>query len=1136
MRIGLIAQGVAHWQQTPRSQADRRLAQASFWTKKSRRGYPLNSSIPPGKKTRLLLWGATLGLSIAIGLSEVSIFAYFSANRWVNHTLEVEKEIDQWVLSLLDAQTNVLGYVISGQHTYLELFKSSLQLERTHAARLRQLIADNPIQIDNFDTADRGARAATNLFSNLIETANLGRRNEAVLRSDSLQSQSSVNAFNEGWHRVRAEEERLLVERRGASRVRAQVSLLGTISLSVVSFGLLAYAWRLWHLRETLLTKIADDARERLRSLSDIAAALSQARTRAEVVDVIIKQGMRIARSDTCTLHLMDESESALELLGEQGVAPEIVEKIRRITANSGNPDTFANTLSGVSLWAESEADYLSLFPALAGMKVEGPRAKAFWSVPLFVEGRPLGLFAMGFYAPRVFTLDDRSVVETLSKQCAQALLRATLMEREDEARRWLDTTLRSIGDAVIATDPEGRVTFMNAVAENLTGFFEAEARGQVLDNVFRIYSEQTRAVVESPVTKVLREGTVVGLANHTVLRSKRGIEIPIDDSGAPIRNETGQITGVVLVFRDVTQDKRRRVRREFLAQATEALVSSLEYQSTLATVSRLAVPRIADWCAVDLLDAANATPYQAIVAHVDPSKLEFARKLGERYPPDPNASTGAPQVIRTGKAELYPDIPEVLLEKGARNAEHLRLIRELKLESAIVVPLKGRRRTLGAITFIYADSGRHYTEDDLEFAEDFAHRAAMAIENALALKEAETARSLEQQLRSEAEAASRAKDEFLAVVSHELRTPLNSILGWTVILRGRNPSKEIDHGLVVIERNARAQAKLVEDVLDVSRVISGKLSLSLGLTNVSDTIEAAVETVAPAAEDKHIAISCEVRDSALTITADASRVQQIVWNLLSNAVKFTPKGGNISISASRRGSEVYISVIDTGEGILPAALPFVFEPFQQADSSTTRQHGGLGLGLAIVKHLVSAHGGTVSVSSEGKGKGSTFVVRLPARSAVPAIRTTRSPSLADLAARAPKNGPRLDGLSVLLVDDEQDALEVIGEVLRNHGAEVHLATSAERALNQLEHLRPDVILSDIGMPAMDGFALIRRIRALPAELGGRTPAAALTAYARTEDAQRAFAAGFQMHIAKPVEPTQLATVVANLGGRSLDI
>ncbi len=698
-------------------------------------GVPLDSSIPPGKRSRQLLWSATLGLAVAITLSEVSISSYFSASDQVDHTLEVQRENDRWMLALLDAQSNARSYVISGQHEYLALYESALQRERTHAARLRTLIADNPLQVNNVETANRGARGATDFFRDLTETANLGRRSEAVLLSASPQSKASVDVFNEGWRRVRAEEERLLVQRRGISRVRALLSFLGTLLLSVVSFGLLAYAWRLRRLRENLLTEMAVEARARLRGLSDIAAALAQARTRAEVVEVVIDQGMRIASSDVCTLYVMNESESALELVGERGVAPEIVEKIRHITASSGNPDTFTNTLTGVSLWAQSEADYLSLFPALASMKVEGPRAKAFWSVPLFVEGRPLGLFAMGFYEPRVFTLDDRSLVETLSKQCAQALLRATRMQREDETRRWLDTTLRSIGDAVIATDPDGRVTFMNAVAENLTGFSETEARGQVLSEVFCIYSEQTGVAVESPVTKVLREGTVVGFANHTVLRSKRGVEIPIDDSGAPIRNEAGEITGVVLVFRDVTQDTRRRIRREFLAQATEALVSSVDYQSTLSTVSQLAVPRIADWCAVDLLDSTNAAPYQAVVSHIDPTKLEFARKFREAYPPDPTASTGAAQVIRTGKAELYAEIPESLLEQGAKDAEHLRLIRELKLESALVVPLRGRRRTLGAITFIYADSGRYYTEDDLEFAEDFAHRAAMAIENAQALK-----------------------------------------------------------------------------------------------------------------------------------------------------------------------------------------------------------------------------------------------------------------------------------------------------------------------------------------------------------------------------------------------------------------
>jgi signal transduction histidine kinase/ActR/RegA family two-component response regulator len=437
-------------------------------------------------------------------------------------------------------------------------------------------------------------------------------------------------------------------------------------------------------------------------------------------------------------------------------------------------------------------------------------------------------------------------------------------------------------------------------------------------------------------------------------------------------------------------------------------------------------------------------------------------------------------------------------------------------------------------MTFIYADSGRRYAEDDLAFAEDFARRAAMAIENALSLRGAEEARENERWLRSEAELASRSKDEFLATVSHELRTPLNAILGWTVTLRGRKPPEDMDRALAVVERNARAQAKLIEDVLDVSRIISGKLALNLGPTKVSDVVRAAIETVTPAAEAKQIVMTAHLEDESLTITADPDRTQQIVWNLLSNAVKFTPKGGSVSVHVRRDGSDVRMRVTDTGEGIRSSVLPLIFEAFRQGDASTTRRHGGLGLGLAIVKQLVTAHGGSVRAESEGPGRGATFVVDLPARSAVPAVGRPAQRSPSQEGSPVAASAPRIEGLRLLVVDDEQDALDLVGDVLREYGAEVHVASSADEALAKVAEVRPDVIVSDIGMPGVDGYALIRKVRMLSPRDGGRTPAVALTAYAGSDDARRAFAAGYQRHATKPIEPAHLATLVANLGGRSL--
>jgi PAS domain S-box-containing protein len=1003
------------------------------------------------------------------------------------------------------------------------------------AEHIRGLVAASATQVQNVEAADRDARVVMTDLGALVDLVKSGRRDEALSRLASGGSKQLMDRFRADNHAIRSEENRVLLERRADARREGLVALLAAVLLALCSCGLLALAWRREAAHFRVVAAVAADAHTRLKTLSDLAAALSDARSRSEVARVVVDHGMRAAGADTCTLYELDDSGEVLELVGDRGVSAEVIEKIRQVTATSGNPGMFATMKSGAATWVENEADYAKLFPALANLKAQGRRAKAFWSMPLVAEGRPLGLLGVGFYENRRFSPEERDVVETLAKHCAQALLRASRMEREEEARSWFTTTLRSIGDAVIATDARGCVTFMNHVAETLTGWTEGDAEGRPLEEVFDIVSEHTRAAVESPVVKVLREGGIVGLANHTVLRSRAGVEIPIDDSGAPIRNEGGRVLGVVLVFRDVTSDKRDRARSEFLAKAGEALVASIDYQATLATVARFAVPTLADWCAVELLEPGAKASKQVAVAHVDESKIRFAREFGERYPPDPNARTGVPEVIRTGKSALYIDIPQALLEGSARDDEHLEIIRNLHLKSAMVVPLRVRGRSFGAITFVYAESGRRYSEDDLTFAEDFARRAAMAIENALFLRETEEARAKERMLRSEAELASRAKDQFLATVSHELRTPLNAILGWTVTLRQRKQAEDVDRALAIVERNARVQTKLIEDVLDISRIISGKLELNLGPTNVAEAVSAAVETVAPAAQAKDINTSIDVPDGSLTFTADADRLQQIVWNLLSNAVKFTPKGGSVTVGAFRDGSEVCIFVSDTGEGIRSEVLPLVFDPFQQADASTTRRHGGLGLGLSIVKQLVSAHGGTVRAESEGEGKGAKLTVRLPARAVVPAISRMASSDAVQARAAATGPAPRLDGLRLLVVDDEEDALVLVGEVLREQGAEVHCAASALEALARFEEIRPDVIVSDIGMPGVDGLSLIRQIRALTPQQGGRTPAVALTAYARTEEAQRAFAAGYQMHVAKPVEPAHLATVVANLGGRSLD-
>ncbi|MDQ4121584.1 MAG: response regulator [Acidobacteriota bacterium] len=418
------------------------------------------------------------------------------------------------------------------------------------------------------------------------------------------------------------------------------------------------------------------------------------------------------------------------------------------------------------------------------------------------------------------------------------------------------------------------------------------------------------------------------------------------------------------------------------------------------------------------------------------------------------------------------------------------------------------------------------------------ARRALREAEDREARKQAERDRQQllerEQEARRKAEEASRLKDEFLATVSHELRTPLNAILGWATMLRsGQLNEENTAQAVEIIERNARAQVQLVEDLLDVSRIISGKLRLEPEFVDFKTIVENSIEAVRPAADAKMIKIETDFESANNKVFGDASRLQQVIWNLLTNAVKFTPAGGRIRLSLRNQNNCIEFQVTDTGEGISPEFLPFVFDRFRQADGATTRIHNGLGLGLSIVKHLIEMHGGEVSAKSEGIGHGSTFSLCLPQQIIAANERKGEENGKAQF---MPENNHHseqienpLTGLSVLAVDDDEDSREMLQLILEQNGASVVTAGSVAEALEKLQEKKADVLVSDIGMPMEDGYTLVERLRKLPAESGGAIPAVALTGFAREEDNRRALLAGFNKHVAKPIDPENLVREIAEL-------
>jgi PAS domain S-box-containing protein len=762
-------------------------------------------------------------------------------------------------------------------------------------------------------------------------------------------------------------------------------------------------------------------------------------------------------------------------------------ELVRLVRASAGARYFFAVvcTASGIALRVTLEPllglqlPYVTLFPAVmvsAWLGGLGPgllstflssaSAAILWLAP----ARALGLSSPGGVVGLVIFW---AVCVTI---CCLHEVSRRAMRSVGEAEERLRATLVGIGDGVIATDERGHVTRLNRVAEALTGWKEVDARGRSLSEVFVILDEETRQEAVNPVARVLLEGRAATLTNHTILVTRDGRETPIEDSAAPIRDNDGATVGAVLIFRDVGDRRRVEKERTILLEKEQAArreAAAAEEQLRLA------------------LEAGRMGTWQWTIGT---GTVKWSPGLEAIHGLAPGSFPGTFDAVQR---EVHPDdrerVANAIQEAVAKRAPYHIEYRIVRADGSV--------RWVEAVGQAFHDRHGHPSHM-VGVCSDVTDRKR----SEEALKEAD-----------------RRKDEFLAILSHELRNPINAVVGWAQILKsGTLGGDTVRHGLEVIERNARAEAKLVESLLDLSRISTGKLDLQMKPMDLKAVATAAVENARPVAKAKDIELGLEAASDPFTIVADAARLEQVLTNLLSNAVKFTPAGGQVRVQLERADSCVIVRVIDNGNGIAPEFLPFVFDRFRQADSRRERHHGGLGLGLAVVRELVQAHGGVATADSAGTGRGSTFTITLPTR------------RVADIEAARPAQpadgdiGTAINGLRILVVDDDPDARDLLAIALQGHGAAVCTAPSAAEGLRRIEQDRFDVLIADIGMPDEDGYSFLRRVRDREQRQSlTRLPAIAVTAYGAASDREQAFRAGFDLHLAKPVDPDAVLRAVS---------
>ena len=719
------------------------------------------------------------------------------------------------------------------------------------------------------------------------------------------------------------------------------------------------------------------------------------------------------------------------------------------------------------------------------------------------------------------------------NRELDQINQKMTLLYQELEARNhqlqmetaFTGTILDTVASLVLVQNRRGQIVRFNRACEETSGYSSSEVKGLCPWNLF--LSKQEEQIALADFDQVLAGMTI---ERETSWITRGGGHRVIAWSRTPVAGHDGTIEYIISTGIDVTERKRAEKEREqyireqvarseaeaharrteFLADASSVLSSSMDYETILSTIPRLPAPLLADFCFACVAENEDSS-FRVVVSPLESDDRGIFQELHNRTVDrldDPLA-----HVIRTGESVVMRSISESDLQQLVESFKHFTILRELPISSAMFVPLQSGGRALGVMGLLRFNPNCGYGQDDLLVVEDLARRAALALDNSRLYQESKT--------------ANQAKDEFLAVVSHELRTPLNSILGWARMLHdGKLDGANIQRGVETIERNARAQVQLIEDLLDISRIVVGKLRLNISAVAMDRVVEAAIDAVRPMAELKGISLEADIDTSAGPISGDPDRLQQVIWNLLSNAIKFTPEGGKVAVALRRDNTHVQVEVSDTGKGVTSDFLPYAFERFRQANTGVTRSHGGLGLGLAIVRHLIELHGGTVRAQSEGEGTGSVFTVDLPIRAV-----HQREP-MAEAPGKEYRESKPLEGLLVLVVDDQADALDLIGIVLEQYGASVLTASSAAEALEKLASSAPSVLICDIGMPETDGLSLIQSVRSQSPEEGGCIPAMALTAFTMQSDRDRILQAGFEVYVPKPVEPADLVAAVSRLTGR----